>query len=271
MDSQVRIKIGLKNRKTFRNIEILRGPNEADLEIFRTLSPLSSNEFSIIDSFSNPQNEPIFYKLKGNGLCKDKSVESNLGRTIKLKKKTIKDSLIFRWNAYEVFNAGVDKYIIQKQTQAGDLEDWKDVKIVKGDELSYTKFNEFRDSEENRACFRVKAVEKSGNEFGFKGSSISTVVCLFSDPKVFVPNAIVINGVNNVFKPEGAFIEKEASSMSIYNRWGERVYFSDNLNEGWNGKYNGEVAAQGVYLYKLTIVGINQDTSTQKGTFRVIR
>ncbi len=271
VDSQVKIRIGLSKRKTFRNVEILKGSNQNDLEVFRTISPLESNEFTIVDSFSDPQNDPIYYQLKANGLCKDKNVESNLGRTIKLKKKTIEDSLILRWNAYEVFNAGVDKYIIQKQTRGGDLENWKDLTSVSGDKLTYTKLNEFRDSDENRACFRVKAVEKTGNEFGFKGSSLSTIVCLLSDPEVFVPNAIVVNGVNNVFKPKGAFIEKEASSMTIYNRWGERVYHSDNLNEGWNGKYNGGVAAQGIYLYKLTIVGINQEVSTQKGTFRVIR
>lgn len=271
VDSLVKIKIGLSKRKTFRNVEILRGSNQGDLQVFRTISPLRSNEFTVIDSLSNPQNEPIYYQLIANGLCKDKSVKSNIGRTIKLKKKTIEDSLILRWNAYETFNAGVDKYVIQKRTRSGALENWRKIKTVNGNQLSYTKLNEFRDSEENKACFRVKAVEKSGNEFGFKGSSLSTVVCLLSDPKVFVPNAIVINGVNDVFKPKGAFINKQASSMTIYNRWGERVYYSDNLNEGWNGKYNGGVAAQGVYLYKLTIVGINQETSTQKGTFRVIR
>lgn len=271
VDSQVQIQIGLTKRKTFRSIEISRGPNPDDLEVFRTINAVNEDQFTIGDSLSNPQAEPIYYQLKANGLCKDKSVKSNIGRTIKLQKKTIEDSLILRWNAYEVFNAGVNKYIIQKQVRGGDLENWTDLETVNGKQLSFTKLNEIKESDEDRACFRIKAVENPGNEFGFKGSSLSTVVCLLSDPEVFVPNAIVVNGVNNVFKPKGAFVNNKQSTMTIYNRWGEEVFYSDNLNEGWNGKYNGETVAQGVYLYQLTIVGKNQETKTKSGTFRVIR
>ena len=271
VDSQVKIDAVVEKVAGLKSIRILRGTDSGDLQPFKTISPVNQKEITVVDSISNPQRQPYFYRVEGQGLCKEKAIRSNIVRTIHLREKTIEDSIQMRWNAYVGFNGGVKTYLVQKQTRGGDAERWIDVEKLRGDKLTYRKLNEFKDSDEDRACFRVKGLEGSGNEFGFQASSFSNVVCLISDAVVFVPDAIVVNGLNNVFKPKGAFINKAQSTMTIYNRWGEKVFQSDNLKEGWDARYNGEIVDQGVYLYQLTIVGINQETSTRKGTFKVIR
>jgi gliding motility-associated-like protein len=45
--------------------------------------------------------------------------------------------------------------------------------------------------------------------------------------------------------------------MSIYNRWGEKVFETTNINEGWDGKYKGSVCMEGNYLVKIDAAPFN--------------
>ncbi len=66
-------------------------------------------------------------------------------------------------------------------------------------------------------------------------------------PNVFTPNN---DNVNDVYKGVGITLGISAFKFTIWNRWGERIYGSENLTEGWNGKINnfGDDAPSGVYL-----------------------
>jgi gliding motility-associated-like protein len=39
--------------------------------------------------------------------------------------------------------------------------------------------------------------------------------------------------------------------LAIYNRWGELVFFTDKVNECWDGSFRGQPAPIGVYAYKV--------------------
>ena len=39
--------------------------------------------------------------------------------------------------------------------------------------------------------------------------------------------------------------------LTIYNRWGTELFFTRNINTGWNGKYKGRKCPQAVYAYKV--------------------
>ncbi len=63
-------------------------------------------------------------------------------------------------------------------------------------------------------------------------------------PNAFSPNE---DGDNDLFQPKGDGILEYR--IEIYNRWGELVWFSEDLNEGWNGKFKGIEAPIGVYAF----------------------
>ena len=70
-------------------------------------------------------------------------------------------------------------------------------------------------------------------------------------PTAFTPNS---DGVNDIFRPitaEGP--EGTGLEFSVFNRWGDRVFYSDNLSRGWSGRVSSEMAEMGVYawIYKL--------------------
>ena len=69
-------------------------------------------------------------------------------------------------------------------------------------------------------------------------------------PNSFTPNA---DGINDIFVPVG--LDIETYRISIYNRWGQLVFNSNNLTEGWDGNFNNKPAESGVYIYKIDYQG----------------
>ncbi len=68
-------------------------------------------------------------------------------------------------------------------------------------------------------------------------------------PDVFTPNN---DGLNDIFLPKGQSISK--FEMNIYNRWGEEVYYTDDINLGWDGKIKSEKIVTGEYSYIINII-----------------
>lgn len=70
---------------------------------------------------------------------------------------------------------------------------------------------------------------------------------------VFIPNAMTpdMDGLNDVFKPVFSCPITQYH-LQIFDRWGELIFETDNLNEPWNGGQNGYFVNPGVYLYKLS-------------------
>jgi gliding motility-associated-like protein len=69
------------------------------------------------------------------------------------------------------------------------------------------------------------------------------------DREIFVPNSFTPNGdgINEFFLIEGTV----GSDFHIYifNRWGSKVFESDDVRFRWNGTYQGKICSEGVYAY----------------------
>ncbi len=76
------------------------------------------------------------------------------------------------------------------------------------------------------------------NEYGCKDST-SQVVSV-EDFTIFIPTAFTANndGINDYFYVKGSNIDASSFSMTIYNRWGVKVFFTRDLNQKWDGSYN---------------------------------
>lgn len=89
---------------------------------------------------------------------------------------------------------------------------------------------------------------------GCKGDDGSKIVRLcnfdFHIPNAFTPNG---DGLNDVFKPTALDITNV--EFEIFNTWGERVFVTNNPQQGWDGTYKGKPSPQGAYLYKISFKG----------------
>ncbi|HSU28048.1 MAG TPA: gliding motility-associated C-terminal domain-containing protein, partial [Chitinophagaceae bacterium] len=75
-------------------------------------------------------------------------------------------------------------------------------------------------------------------------------VQVFNKPAVFVPAAFTPNndGLNDLLIPIPVHI-KSFGFFRVYNRWGEIVFQTSTLNDGWNGKSKGLTQPAGVYIW----------------------
>ena len=73
--------------------------------------------------------------------------------------------------------------------------------------------------------------------------------------EIFVPNVFSPNedGRNDVFRPRGT--EPFEYEMHIYDRWGNRVFESKELANGWDGTYRGKRMNSGVFVYYVMSAG----------------
>ncbi|WP_435356374.1 gliding motility-associated C-terminal domain-containing protein [Emticicia sp. SJ17W-69] len=74
-------------------------------------------------------------------------------------------------------------------------------------------------------------------------------------PEAFSPNN---DQENDVFFVYGAKCVKQIKEMSIFNRWGENIFFGENFppsnpKYGWDGTFQGQIVDTGIYTYRLFI------------------
>lgn len=95
---------------------------------------------------------------------------------------------------------------------------------------------------------------------------------LISEELIFVPTSFSPdgNGVNDVFKP-GGLSAVGHFEMGIYNRWGAKVFETQDPEQGWNGQYNGEPAPQGVYAYYINLIYLTGKREVIHGEITLLR
>ncbi|MCC6280301.1 MAG: gliding motility-associated C-terminal domain-containing protein, partial [Saprospiraceae bacterium] len=91
----------------------------------------------------------------------------------------------------------------------------------------------------------------------------------------FMPNAFTPNGdgANDGFLGKG-FLEGSTNfNMSVWNRWGEKVFETDDPTEDWNGRQmnTGAFSPAGVYVYVVTFTGPRKEKMEFKGFATLIR
>jgi len=85
-------------------------------------------------------------------------------------------------------------------------------------------------------------------------------------PTAFTPNG---DGKNDSFFMEGIFITDFL--LQVFNRWGELVFQSNDVNRGWDGKYKNELAQEGVYVYSVKGRWADETSFNKMGMVTLIR
>lgn len=84
-------------------------------------------------------------------------------------------------------------------------------------------------------------------------------------PTIFSPNGDGLNDEQCVF---GNCIE--SIYWAVYNRWGEKVFETEDKTACWDGTFRGKSLNTGVYVYKLKAVLINGEIIKQSGNLSII-
>jgi len=91
------------------------------------------------------------------------------------------------------------------------------------------------------------------------------------EPFVFVPKGFTPNGdgLNDILYVRGNYIEEV--EFVVFNRWGERVFETKDLNQGWDGKVNGQTVSPDVFGYYVSIKCFGGEEYLMKGNVTLIR
>ncbi len=91
----------------------------------------------------------------------------------------------------------------------------------------------------------------------------------------YLPNAFTPNNdsKNEEFKGAGFFDGMSGFEMSIWNRWGEMIFMTNDPNQGWNGRKNntGPVLQNGVYVVVVRYTEPSGNQISQKGFVTLVR
>jgi gliding motility-associated-like protein len=88
---------------------------------------------------------------------------------------------------------------------------------------------------------------------------------------VLIPNIIAISSIENNFW-EVIFPENyKVKSINIYDRWGNKVFNSKEITIKWDGTFNGQFVAEGVYIYTIEYYDDNEKLVLMKGDLTVLR
>jgi gliding motility-associated-like protein len=108
------------------------------------------------------------------------------------------------------------------------------------------------------------------NQYGCSDTSYQDVTAIVSAvadvPNAFTPNG---DGTNDKVFVAGYGIDK--MTWRIYNRWGQLLFTSVNINTGWDGRFKGELQPQDVYGYILNIEFTDGTKSSKKGDITLLR
>ncbi len=108
------------------------------------------------------------------------------------------------------------------------------------------------------------------NAQGCKDSAFQTLVILpdfyFYFPNSFSPND---DGKNDTFTGYGIGIK--SFQMTIYNRWGELIYITNDITKGWDGTYLGAEAEAGVYVCIFDLETFNKKEVKKIGNVNLVR
>lgn len=95
-------------------------------------------------------------------------------------------------------------------------------------------------------------------------NEVTSVLNVIEDAAIYIPNSFSPDGdgFNNSFQVSGKNIASEFFELSIYNRWGELIFSSQDPTIGWDGAVADRgIAPTGVYTYQVTYRFTNQEKS----------
>ncbi len=141
---------------------------------------------------------------------------------------------------------------------------------------------EYQPQHEYDAVGRYYVILRVENTYGCLDTFISeTPVVIYARGILEFPNAITIYADNpadeyydpdeadpRVFRPYSSGVEKY--KLEIYNRWGELIFESDDVNKGWNGYIKGSPAKQDVYVWRVRATFSNGKPVIKAGDLTVL-
>ena len=227
--------------------------NDPDFFDIETLEGVAGMTLQFEDPTAETDAMSYQYRVQVYNDCGDSVGASNTAATVHIEGisdyQLLKNTL--HWTPYADFPGATASYRIYRKTNNGGSTEV--LTQLPASVLS------FEDDVSNMLlspgdfCYIIEATDAIPGPDGSINYALSNTLCLTQEPVIWVPNAMLIGGYNNEFKPVISFADFTNYRLDIINRWGDLMHTTTDVESGWDGYFNGEPAQEGAYGYFITI------------------
>lgn len=231
----------------------------------------SSNNIVFTDTDVNSDDIIYDYRVIIQNPCGYYLDTTNTGRNIRLRGENISEFLLdnLNWSEYKDWENGVQEYVVLRAVDGGT-----ETQASSGGS-NYLSFSDDLEpflSSKGQFCYRIQGNSEPISYFPNETfSSFSNKKCFDQEPLIWVPNAMMIHGNNDLFFPVISFADTSAYTMNIFSRWGDFVYETDKLSEAWDGKMKGDYVHENAYVYYITVKDGRGVLHERRGTITVLK
>ncbi len=221
------------------------------------------------DTEADIHSQSYSYRLLAIDYCGTNTLYSNISKSIYLNCSASENQNTIDWNGYESWLQGIEGYKVYR-TESGVPAAGELIGSVTPATNTFPDFLATVDRTKE-ICYWVVGAENPGNPYLVNAISVSNVCCNVKEATLFMPNAFRPGGKNNRFRPVATSVDTQSFSMTIFSRWGQVLFETDDMVSGWNGLINGQIAPAGLYAYILSYTSLSGRDFTKRGTVLVVR
>jgi len=230
-----------------------------------------ANQYFFNDTTVDVHTQSYSYRLITVDDCGNRKTSVNDSRSIFLRCTPLPAHNSLDWNSYESWMQYVEGYevyrILDGQSASIELLGTVGQTIVSYQDM-LSGFDQAQ-----LPCYWVVARENTGNPVFQNATSTSNTCCVLKEPVLFMPNAFNPDGINKLFRPVPTplYVDEQSFKMTIFSRWGQQLFETTNMVNGWDGVVNGQYSPAGLYSYILTYSSLEGKEYTKRGTVTLIR
>jgi gliding motility-associated-like protein len=117
----------------------------------------------------------------------------------------------------------------------------------------------------------ISYLVKATDTFGCYGTSTVKVIIARAAADIFVPNAFTPGATSNsLFRPV-CFGISSLEYFRVYNRWGQLLYSTSQIGQGWDGRVQGKLQESNAYLWVVKGADYTGRVISKRGTVVLIR
>lgn len=231
--------------------------------------------FSIIRAFrdgtANPDARAAFYRFIIRDSC-DIIYQSGVINTVHLSGKEEKNGGIsLFWNPFNVSDGSHDNYELIKFVNGVEVE-----RVILGPSvLTYFDESPFVLNQLDTVCYQIEVpfTVQLGNTSA-DNLTITNTICFTPEPKAYVPNAFKPDGIqpeNRRLRANLIFATEEGFLFQVFNRYGEKVFDTEDPSQSWDGFYKGKVQPMDGYIYVVKFQGLDGTERIKKGIVMLLK
>ncbi len=251
------------------NKYILTRSNDANGN-YDTIQEFITNEKTITypDIDVNGNENVYYYKLQAINYCNSVFLESPPINNVLLSANEDNLGINLNWTPFLPAKAG-DFYTVYREKPGFSTSI-----IYPGNEYDDNIDDLKWKNHDGQFCYYIETSYFDTNlEKTFTSISNSTCVSLETGI-IKMANALNprsnVSELNKIFKPFLTF-QPEKYFFVVYDRWGRKMFETNNPLEGWEGKtLSGKEAPEGVYVYEIKITSFNGETKKIPGTVTLV-